>query len=116
MLQIRPTQENESKFISYIMNVMVQQSPFDAKLKSLVILKKILDKWLKLVSITVPLLIDVIHRKNIVDELLRYFNPEIFKRYVPILKIISESNKKSLNQNQIDTLFKILKGCHESEQ
>lgn len=44
MLQIRPTQENESKFISYIMNVMVQQSPFDAKLKSLVILKKILDK------------------------------------------------------------------------
>lgn len=44
VLQLCPTDSNEKKLIEYIHNLMCKQSPFDAKLKSLVLVRKILDK------------------------------------------------------------------------
>lgn len=54
---------------------MEKQAPFDAKLKSLVILKKILEREIKFTTFTINKVIDSISKKNIVDSLLKYFNP-----------------------------------------
>ncbi len=66
-------------------------------------------------SMTASGVVELLNSKKIVDSLLKYFNPEIFKRYIPILKTISEQGKKTLTQGQVDDLFKIMKTSHESE-
>lgn len=44
LLQVLNSEANEKRLIEYIQNAMCKPSPFDAKLKSLVIVRKILEK------------------------------------------------------------------------
>lgn len=73
-MQLCPSETNEKKLIEYIHNVMCKQSPFDAKLKSLVLIRKILDKEQKL-NMALSGVIEILNSKKIIDSLLKYFNP-----------------------------------------
>lgn len=66
-------------------------------------------------NLPIATVVELLNSKKIVDSLLKSFNPEIFKRYIPILKVISEHTKKTLTQGQVDDLFKIMRTSHDSE-
>ena len=66
-------------------------------------------------NLPIVTVVELLNSRKIVDSLLKSFNPEIFKRYIPILKVISEHTKKTLTQGQVDDLFKIMRTSHDSE-
>ena len=66
-------------------------------------------------SLTVNLISESLAKANVLDSLLKQFNPEIFKRFIPILNIMSEHVKRPLTQGHVDELFRLMETRHESE-
>jgi hypothetical protein len=61
--------------MAYIVFVIESPSSFDAKLKSLTILKKILSMEIEFRDLKAGDVMDEIAKRNITDLLLKYFNP-----------------------------------------
>lgn len=108
MAKFCPSKKIEDQLLIFIINVVSNQTPFDAKLKSLQLLRRIMERDLKLSSLPVNIISEQLVKENVVDYLLKYFNPEIFKRYIPILSITSDNVKKALSQKHVDELFKLM--------
>lgn len=84
---------------------MITNSPFDAKLKSIQEIKKALEGKNSLQFIDKQKILAKIDQMSVLEQLLdnKNFNPEVFKRFVPILNMMGKI--KSLTMKQIHDLF-----------
>jgi hypothetical protein len=98
----------EEKFVRFLIELIKTQATFEAKLKALQELRKILEEETKIYQINEKLIYNIIHDEQIIDLMTSEynFNPEIFKRFLPILP--EYCKYKPISPKNIMQLFKYL--------
>jgi len=104
----------EESYVGYVLTCIKEQTAFEAKMKAIQELKKITEGEVKLYKVEEKYIYNLINSQCIIDHLLNEysFNPEIFKRFIPVLEKYCKS--KSLNIKTINSLFKLATNRHES--
>lgn len=102
-----------------MIKALVNPTPFDAKLKSLQVLRKVVEKDIKFAYLSATKVVEQLMRRQVLEALLNLnnFNSEILKRYIPIVQAMTQnySIKKYFSNVHIDLLFHLMKTRHESE-
>ena len=64
----------EESYINFMIRALVNPTPFDAKLKSLQVLRKVVEKDIKFVYLSTTKVVEQIMRKQVLEALLSLNN------------------------------------------
>jgi len=96
----------EEKYVAFIIACLKEQTSFEAKLKAIQELRKIIEEEVKFFQIDDKKIFNMISQHGVIDHMLNdyHFNPEIFKRFTPVLQNYCKA--KSITSKNISSLFK----------
>lgn len=77
----------EEAYVGFVVGCLKEQTSFEARLKAMQELRKIIEGEVKLFKLEEKSIYNMISSQGVIDYLLSEFNfnPEIFKRFMPIL-------------------------------